>query len=118
MTINLETVYLVITVAAVMIFLGIFTVKKLMNTRSKFTAFLMVIEEIIIGITAIMTFVLAYQAMDDYESFVIKYGKIKDIYTYISIYFCASQVVILFLVSIYRAINKRRKFIKNRRIIK
>lgn len=118
MKVNLETVYLTITVIAIMIILAVITIKKLINIRSKFTTFLMVIEEIIVAVTAIGTFALAYTAMEDYSSFVNKYGSLKDIFTYISIYFAASQIVMLFFISIYKAINKRRKFIKNRRIIK
>ncbi len=118
MKVNIETIYLTGIVIAIMVILAIITIKKLINTRSKFTTFLMVIEEIIVAVTVIGTFALAYSAMEDYTSFVNKYGSLKDIFTYISIYFCASQIVVLFLISIYKAINKRRKFIKNRRIIK
>jgi len=118
MTIDIESIYLTITVVVVMLTLAVITIKRLMNTRSKFTAFLLVIEELIVGITAIGSFVLSYKAMENYEAFVAKYGNMRDIFTYISIYFCASQIVILFFIFIYRAINRRKRLIKNRRIIR
>lgn len=118
MTIDIKAVYLTVTVVGVMILLAVITVKKLMSTRSKFSTFLMVIEELIGAVTLGYVLSLAYMAMEDYTAFVQKYGELKDYFTYISIYFCASQIIILVLVSIYRFIKKRTKFIKNRRIIR
>lgn len=118
MIIDIESMYLTIVVVIVMLALAVITIKRLLNTRSKFTSFLMVIEEIIVSITVIGTFALLYKAMENYDLFAKKYGELTDILTYLSIYFCISQIGILVLTYIYRFINKRRKFIKDRRIIK
>ncbi len=118
MIIDIKTIYLTIMVVAIMLILAIITIKRLMHTRSKLTSFLMVIEEIISMITLVIIFVLSYSAMEDYSAFVEKYGELKDILTYISIYFVSSQLVILTIVSIYRNVNKHKKFIKDKRNIR
>ena len=78
----------------------------------------MFVEEII-GVVALGYLVtLAYRAMEDYEAFVQKFGSLADHFTYISIYFCISQIVILVLIWIYKLITRNTRMIKKRRIIK
>lgn len=79
---------------------------------------LMFIEEII-GIGALgYIVILSYKAMEDYEAFVQKFGSLADRFTYASIYFCISQVVILILIWICKLLTRNRRLIKKRRIIK
>ena len=61
---------------------------------------------------------IVYKAMENYEVFVSRYGNIKDYFTYLSIYFCSSQIVILVLIYIYKFIKRHTRMIKKRRIIK
>lgn len=78
----------------------------------------MLVEELI-GIGALGYIVtLAYRAMEDYEAFVQKFGNLADKFTYISIYFCISQIAILILIWIYKFITRNTRMIKKRRIIK
>lgn len=78
----------------------------------------MFVEELI-GIVALGYIVtLTYRAMEDYDEFVNKFGNLGDIFTYVSIYFCISQIIILLLVWLCKLIKKSSRLIKKRRIIK
>ena len=118
MIIDIKSIYLIIITIFIMIAVGIIVLKKLINTRNKMASFLLIVEEIVLSITVIILLVLGYNAMDDYEEFISKYGEIKNVLTLMSIYFCSSQIIIFVLTSISRGIGKRKRLIKNRRIIK
>lgn len=118
MIVDIKALYIIFIVIIFMIILCIMTIKKLLSIKSLFTTLLMTIEEII-GICAFAYIVsMVYKAMDNHNEFVQKYGRLEDNFTYISIYFCLSQIIILILASIYKFIKRRTKFIKKRRIIK
>ncbi len=118
MIIDIKSIYLTIAVLMFMVILCVITIKKLINIKSRLTAFLMVIEEIIGVVTFSYLLTLSYKAMEDYEVFVSKYGPMEDNFTFISIYFCASQIIMLIIIGIYKAIKRRSRLIKKRRIIK
>ena len=118
MKVDLQMVYLVLVALGFMGGLAVFTIKKILSARGKFTTFLMVIEELIGATTLGYLVSLAYKAMENYDIFVAEYGNLADKFTNISIYFCASQIILLILVGIYKFINKSRRLIKKRRIIK
>ena len=116
--IDLKAIYIILAVVLAMIILCIATVKKIMSIRSGFTTFLMFVEEAVGAVFLGYILSLSYKAMEDYEAFVAKYGEIKDYFTYLSIYFCASQIIILVLIWIYKFIKRHTRMIKKRRIIK
>ena len=118
MIIDLKMVYFVLVSLAFMVILCVITIKKILSMKSRFTAFLLLIEEMI-GVVALGYIVtLAYRAMEDYEAFIEQFGNLADRFTYISIYFCISQIFILLLAWLCKLINKSKKLIKKRRIIK
>ena len=118
MMIDIKAIYVTLAVVIAMIILCIATVKKILSIRSGFTTFLMFVEEIIGAVFLGYMLSLVYKAMENYEVFVSRYGDIKDYFTYLSIYFCSSQVVILVLIHIYKFIKRHTRMIKKRRIIK
>lgn len=78
----------------------------------------MFIEELI-GIVALgYIVILAYRAMEDYDAFSQEFGNLVDKFTYVSIYFCISQIVILILIWIYKLVTRNTRMIKKKRIIK
>jgi len=78
----------------------------------------MFVEEII-GIIALgYIVILSYKAMENYEKFVEEVGSLADKFTYISIWFCLSQIVILISIWIYKLITRNTRMIKKKRIIK
>ena len=118
MIIDMKAVYLTLTVVLMMFIFAIITVKKILSIRSTFTTILLFIEEIIGAGTLGYILSLTYKAMESYDAFLEKYGTITNYFTYISLYFCASQIVIIVLINIYRFIKRHTKMIKKRRIIK
>lgn len=116
--IDIKAIYITLSVVLAMIILCVVTVKKLVSIRSGFTTFLMFVEEAVGAVFLGYMLSLSYKAMENYEAFVEKYGEIKDYFTYLSIYFCASQVIILVLIWIYKFIKRHTRMIKKRRIIK
>lgn len=118
MMVDIKAIYVTLAVVIAMILLCIATVKKILSVRSGFTTFLMFVEEIIGAVFLGYMLSLVYKAMENYEVFVSRYGNIKDYFTYLSIYFCSSQIVILVLIYIYKFIKRHTRMIKKRRIIK
>lgn len=116
--IDIKAIYITLAVVLAMIILCVVTVKKIMSIRSGFTTFLMFVEEAVGAVFLGYILSLSYKAMENYEVFVAKYGEIKDYFTYLSIYFCASQIIILVLIWIYKFIKRHTRMIKKRRIIK
>lgn len=78
----------------------------------------MLMEELIGIISLGYIVTLSYKAMENYEAFVNEFGSLADKFTYISICFCISQIVILFLVWICKMITRNTRMIKKRRNIK
>lgn len=116
--IDIKAIYITLSVVLAMILLCVVTIKKLVSIRSSFTTILMFAEEAVGAVFLGYVLSLLYKAMEDYEVFVEKYGEIKDYFTYLSIYFCASQIIILVLIWIYKFIKRHTRMIKKRRIIK
>lgn len=116
--IDIKAIYITMAVVLAMVILCIATVKKIVSIQSGFTTFLMFVEEAVGAAFLGYMLSLSYKAMENYEAFVEKYGEIKDYFTYLSIYFCASQVIILVLIWIYKFIKRHTRMIKKRRIIK
>ena len=116
--IDIKAIYITVGIIIFMCVLCIITIKKIMSIRSGFTTFLMFIEEIIGAVTLGYLLSLSYKAMENYEEFLEIYGKISDYFTYIAIYFCSSQIIILILIYIYKFIKRHSRMIKKRRIIK
>lgn len=118
MMIDLKMMYFVLVALALIGILCVMTIKKILSIRSAWTTFLMFVEEIIGIVTLGYLVSLTYKAMENYEKFTEEYGSLADKFTYISIYFCASQVIILILIWIYKLIKRNTRMIKKRRIIK
>ena len=78
----------------------------------------MFVEEIIGAIVLGYLVSLVYKAMENYEVFEAQNGSLVDKFTYISIYFCSSQIIILILIGIYKFIKRHTRMIKKRRNIK
>ena len=118
MTIDIKTIYLAVAALAFIIMLYVISIKKLVNIKSRFTTFLLIIEEILGTVTFVYIGTIVYKAMENYEVFISETGSLADNFTYISIYFCISQVIMLLLVWLCKLINKSKRLIKKRRIIK
>lgn len=118
MKIDIQMMYFVIITLIFMGILGISTIKKILSIRSKFTTFLMFVEEIIGTVSIGYMVSLAYKAMENYEIFKKQHGSLADIYTYISIYFCLSQIIILMSIWVFKFFSRNRRMIKKRRDIK
>ena len=116
--IDIKAIYLTMTAVTIMCILAIITVKKIIGTRSMLNTILLFVEEIIGAGTLGYLLSLIYQAMDNYEVFVKEHGDISTYFTYISICFCASQIVMIILIKIYVFIKRHSRMIKKRKIIK
>jgi len=113
--IDIKGMYLTIGAIVTMIIFGLIVINKLINIKSKFTLFLLIIEEIIGAGTVAYMLSLSYKAMENYEAFVIKYGDFPKNISIIAYFFVISQIIILILLWIYKLIKRNQKLIKKKK---
>ncbi len=113
--IDIKGMYLTIGAIVTMIIFGLIVINKLINIKSKFTLFLLIIEEIIGAGTVAYMLSLSYKAMENYEAFVIKHGNFPKNISIIAYFFVISQIIILILLWIYKLIKRNQKLIKKKK---
>ncbi|MDD2627565.1 MAG: hypothetical protein PHR25_03985 [Clostridia bacterium] len=113
--IDIKGIYLTMGAIITMIIFGFFVLNKLINIKSRFTFFLLIVEEIIGAGTIAYMLALTYNAMENYEGFVNKYGDYPKHISIIAYVFVISQIIILILLWIYKLIKRNQKLIKKKK---